>query len=232
MLKKLRSAEPSDTSRVAQASEKESLVNPQQPPRLRARLRITSDLGRPLHETFRDSPSPPRTSNSALPTDRPRMPTVNINPDIDSIFNNRTEDIKHGVNTVLGSDSAFMRAARSSSVEVQPTAGNIAAIAVQQDSSLVEPPGMTENIIQLFIAGHNMANEMRAQHRQQIRNDRAGGTRTPSQIPTAFQQMIALSQGRLMEPPSQAPVHNPDPLGLSRTPVFLLDQPWSHYRLK
>ena len=99
------------------------------------------------------------------------MPTVNINPDINNSFNNRTEDTNHGVNTVPGSDSAFMRAARSSSVEVQPTAGNIAAIAVQQDSSLVEPPGMTENIIQLFIAGHNMANEMRAQHRQQIRND-------------------------------------------------------------
>ena len=142
------------------------------------------------------------------------MPTVNINPDIDSIFNNRTEDIKHGVNTVLGSDSAFMRAARSSSVEVQPTAGNIAATAAQQSSSVVEPPGMTDVIIQQFIAGHNMANEMRAQGRQQIRNDRAGGTRTPSQIPTAFQQMIALSQGRPMEPPSQAPVHNLDPLGL------------------
>ena len=54
---------------------------------------------------------------------------------------------------------------------------------------------------------------MGAQHRQQIRNDRAGGTRTPSQIPTAFQQMTALSQGR-HGPASQAPVHNPDPLGL------------------
>ena len=31
---------------------------------------------------------------------------------------------------------------------------------------------------------------------------------------TALQQMIALSQGRPMEPPSQAPVHIPDPLGL------------------
>ena len=99
-------------------------------------------------------------------------------------------------------------------MEIQPTAGNIAATAAQQSSSLVEPPGMTDNIIQQFIAGHNMANEMRAQHRQQIRNDRAGGTRTPSQIPAAFQQMIALRQGRPMEPPSQAPVHNPDPLGL------------------
>ena len=98
-------------------------------------------------------------------------------------------------------------------MEVQPTAGNIAAAAVQQNSSLVEPPGMTDNIIQHFIAGHNMANEMRAQHRQQLRNDRAGGTRTPSQIPTALQQMTALSQGRPMESPSQAPVHNPDPLG-------------------
>ena len=46
------SAESSDTSRVAQASAQKSPVNPQQPPRLRARLRITSDLGRPLHETF------------------------------------------------------------------------------------------------------------------------------------------------------------------------------------
>ena len=91
------SAEPSDTSRVAQASEQESPVNPQQPPRLRARLRITSDLGRPFHETFRDSPSPPRNSTSALPTDRPRMPTVDINPGIDSIVNSRTEDINHGV---------------------------------------------------------------------------------------------------------------------------------------
>ena len=135
---------------------------------------------------------------------------MHINPD--SIFNSRTEDISHGVNTVHGSDSAFMRAARSSSVEVQPTAGNIATAAVQHPS-LVEPPRMTDNIIKQFIAGHNMANEMRAQHRQQIRNDRAGGTRTFSQIPTAFQQMTALSQGRPMEPPTQAPVHNPDPLG-------------------
>ena len=195
-------AEPSDTSRVAQASEQESPVNPQQPPRLWARLTITSDLGRPLHETYRVSPSPPRNSNSALPTDRRRM---HINPD--SIFNNRTEDINHGVNTVHGSDSEFMRAARSSSVEVQPAAGNIAATAAQHPS-LAEPPGMTDNITQQFIAGHNMANEMRAQHRQQIRNDRAGGARTPSQIPTAFQQMIALSQGRPMESPTQAAVHN------------------------
>ena len=75
------------------------------------------------------------------------MPTVNINPDTNSIFNNRTEDINHGVNAVRGSDSAFIRAARSSSVEVQPTAGNIAATAVQQNASLVEPPGMTDNII-------------------------------------------------------------------------------------
>ena len=72
---------------------------------------------------------------------------------------------------------------------------------------------MTDNIIQQFIAGHNMAKEMRAQHRQQIWSDRDGGTRTPSQIPTAFQQMVALSQRPLMEPPSQTPVHNPDPLG-------------------
>ena len=205
------SAESSDTSRVAQASEPGSPVNPQQPPRLWARQRITSDRGRLLRETYRDSPSPPRNSNSALPTDRPRL---HINPDISSIFNNRTEDINHGVNTVHGSDSAFMRAARSSSVEVPPTAGIIAATAVQQSPSLVEPPRMTDNIIQQLIAGHNMANEMRAQHRQQIRNGRAGGTRTPSQIPTAFQQMTALSQGRPMEPPSQAPVHNLDPLGL------------------
>ena len=39
------SAESSDTSRVAQASEQGSPVKPQQPPRLRARQRITSDLG-------------------------------------------------------------------------------------------------------------------------------------------------------------------------------------------
>ena len=106
-----------------------------------------------------------------------------------------------------------MRAARSSSVEVQPTAGNIAAGSIQHPS-LAEPPGTEDNMIQQFIAGHNMANEMRAQHRQQIRNDRAGGTRTPSQIPIAFQQMIALSQGRLMEPATQAPVHNLDLLRL------------------
>ena len=160
-------------SRVAQASEQGSPVNPQQPPRLRPRLRITSDLGRPLHERFRGSPSPPRSSNSALPNDRPRMP---INPD--SIFNNHG-DTNHGVNTVHGSDSAFMRAASSSSVEVQPTAGDIAARTIQ-NPSLVEPPGIADNMIQQFIAGHNMANEMRAQHRQQVRNDRAGGTRTPS----------------------------------------------------
>ena len=74
---------------------------------------------------------------------------------------------------------------------------------------------MTDNIIQQVIAGHNMANEMRAQHRQQVRNDRAGGTRTLSHmVPTALQQMTALSQGRPMEPPLQASVHNPDPLGL------------------
>ena len=186
MSKKLRSAESSDTSRIAQASEQGSLVNPQQPPRLRPRLRITSDLGRPLHEMFRDSPSPPRNSNSALPNDRPSM---SINPD--SIFNNRTGDINHGVNTVHGSGSAFMRAARSSSVEVQPATGDIAARTVQ-NASLVEPPGIADNMIQQFIAGHNMANEMRAQHRQQVRNDRAGGTRTPSQIPIAFQQMTSL----------------------------------------
>ena len=131
---------------------------------------------------------------------------MHINPD--SILNNRTGDINHGVNTGHGSDSAFMRAARSSSVEVQPTVGNIAAGSVQHPS-LVEPPGMADKMIQQFIAGHNLANEMRAQHRQQIRNDRAGGTRTPSQIPIAFQQMTALSQGRPMEPPAQAPVHNP-----------------------
>ena len=204
-------------------------MNPQQPPRLRARLRITSDLGRPLHETYRDSPSLPRNSNSALPIDRPRM---HINPDINSIFNSRTEDVNHCVNIVHGSDSAFMRATRPSSVEVQPTAGNIAATAVQHHPSLVEPPGMTDNIIQHFIAGHNMANEMRAQHGQQIRNDRAGGTRTPSQVPTAFQQMTALSLGRLMEPPTQAPVHNLDPLGLFQILVCLQDQSWSHNRLK
>ena len=56
------SAESSDTRRVAQAREQERPVNPKQSPRLRARLRITSDLGRPLHETFRDSPSPPKNS--------------------------------------------------------------------------------------------------------------------------------------------------------------------------
>ena len=144
--------------------------------------------------------------DSALPTDRSRMP---INPD--SIFNNRTEDISHGVNTVHGSDAALMRAARSSSVEVQPTAGNIAAGSIQHPS-LAEPPGTEDNMIQQFIAGHNLANEMRAQHRrQQIRNDRAGGTRTPSQIPIAFQPTTALSQGRPVELATQAPVHNPDP---------------------
>ena len=70
-------------------------------------------------------------------------------------------------------------------------------------------------MIQQFIAGNLMANEMRTQHRQQLRNNRAGGTRTPSHvIPTAFQQMTALSQGQPIEPPAQMPVHNPDPLGL------------------
>ena len=106
-----------------------------------------------------------------------------------------------------------MRAARSSSVEVQPTAGDIAARTVQ-NPSLVELPGMADNMTQQFIAGHSMANEMRAQHRQQVRNDRAGGTRTPSQIPTAFQQMTSLSQGRPVEPTTQASVSNHDPLGL------------------
>ena len=182
---------------------------------------MTSDLGRPLEETFRESPSPPRNLPATLPTDRPRMPTVSTNHCINGIFGNRTEDTNHGVNTVPGSDSAIKRAAGSSSVEAQPAAGNIAA-AVQQTSSLVEPPRMTDNINQQFIAGRNMANEMRAQHRQQVRNDRAGGTRTPSHtVPTAFQQMTALSQGRLMEPPVQAPVHNLDPLGfLSNSSLF------------
>ena len=91
---------------------------------------------------------------------------MHINPD--SIFNNRTEDINRGVNTVHGSDSAFMRAARSSSVEVQPTAGNIATGFVQHPS-LVEPPGMADNMIQQVIAGHNMANETRAQHTANFR---------------------------------------------------------------
>ena len=72
---------------------------------------------------------------------------------------------------------------------------------------------MADNMIQLFIAGHNMANEMGAQHRQQVRNDRAGGTRIFSQIPAAFQQMTSLSQGRPMEPLTQASVSNHDPLG-------------------
>ena len=149
------------------------------------------------------------------------MPAVNTNHGTNSIFSIRTEDINHGVNTVPGSDSATMRAARSSSVEAKPIAGNIAA-AVQQTSSLVEPTRMTDNIIQQFIAGHNIANEMRAQHGQQVRHDRAGGTRTPSHtVPTAFQQMTALSQGRPMEPPVQAPVHNLDPLGfLSNSSLF------------
>ena len=103
-----------------------------------------------------------------------------------------------------------MRAARSRSVEVQPTTGDIAARTVQ-NPSLVEPPGIAGNMIQQFIAGHSMANEI---HMQQVRNDRAGGTRTPSQIPTAFQQMTSLSQGRPMEPITQASVSNHDPLGL------------------
>ena len=157
-------AESSDTSRIAQASDQESPIHPPQPPRLRSRLRITSDLGRPLHETFRDSLSPPRNLPDTLPADRPRMPTVNTNRGINSIFSNRAEDINHGVNTVPGSDSAFRRAARSSSVEAQPTAGTIAP-AVQQTPSLVEPPRMTDNTVQQFIAGHNVANDMRARHR-------------------------------------------------------------------
>ena len=204
------SAESSDTSRVAQASEQESLVNPQQPPRLRPRLGSTSDLGRPFHEISEDTLALPRNPHAALPTDRSRMPIANTNHGINSIFSNRTEDI-NDVNTAPCSDSAFMRAARSSSVEAQPIAGNIAA-AVQQTTSLVEPPRMTDNIIQQSIAGYNMANEIGAQQRH--RNDRAGGTRTPSHtVPTALHRMIALSQGRHLEPPLQAPVHNPDPLG-------------------
>ena len=56
---------------------------------------------------------------------------------------------------------------------------------------------------------------MRAQHRQQVRDARAGGTRTPSHtVPIAFQQTTALNQGRPMEPPVQIPVYNPAPLGL------------------
>ena len=77
------------------------------------------------------------------------MPTVNANHGINSIPSNRAEDINHGVNAVPGSDSAFMRAARSSSVEAQSTAGAI-ALAVQQIPSLVEPPRMTDNIIQQY----------------------------------------------------------------------------------
>ena len=109
-----------------------------------------------------------------------------------------------------------MRAARSSSAEAQPTAGNVAAATRQ--ISPAEPP-REDNMIQQFIAGNLMANEMRTQHRQQLRNNRAGGTRTPSHvIPTAFQQMTALSQGQPIEPPAQMPVHNPDPLGLFPNP--------------
>lgn len=66
---------------------------------------------------------------------------------------------------------------------------------------------------------------MRAQHKQQVRNDRAGGTRTPFHtVLIAFQQMVALSQGRPMEPPVQAPVHNLDPLGLFAGSVMVPQQ--------
>ena len=175
------SAESPDASRVAQASDQESNMHPPQP-RLRPRLRITSDLGRHLHVT-KLLGNHLRLQGThlirTLPTDRPRMPTLNTNRGINSFFSNRAEDINHGVNAVPGSDSAFMRAARSSSAEAQPTAGTIAP-AVQHAPSLVEPPRMTDNIIQQFIAGHNMANDMRAWHRQQVKNARAGGTRTPS----------------------------------------------------
>ena len=181
------SAESSDTSRVAQASEQAIPTNPQQPPRLRPRLRITSDLGPPLDALHAESPSPPRNMPATLPRE-PHEPSANTNHGSTSIFGNPVGDTNHGAVLNPIPDSAFMRAARSSSAEAQPTAGNVAA-ATRQISPAELP--REDNMIQQFIAGHNMANEMRAQHRQQIRNDRAGGTRTPSQIPTASQQMTA-----------------------------------------
>ena len=207
------SAESSDTSRVAQASEQAIPTNPQQPPRLRPRLRITSDLGPPLQEIFRDSPSPPRNIPATLPRET-RETNPNTNHANASIFGHQMGDTNHGVNPNQVPDSAFMRAARSGSPEARtPTVGNVVVNGIQRTPQIGSSRG--DNTIQQFIAGHQMANEMRAQHRQQVRNDRAGGTRTSSQVvPTAFQNMTALSQGRLNEPPVQAPVHNPDPLGL------------------
>ena len=140
-----------------------------------------------------------------------REPSSNTNHANTSIFGNQMGGTNHGVNPNSVPDSAFMRAARSSSTEARPTVGNVV---VSQRISQVEPPRV-DNTIQQFIAGHQMANEMRAQHRQQVRNDRAGGVRTPSHaVPTAFRNINALNQGQLIEPPVQTPVHNPDPLGL------------------
>ena len=88
---------------------------------------------------------------------------------------------------VPGSDSAFMRAARSSSVEAPPIAGSI-ALAVQQIPSTVEGPRMTDNTVQQCIAGLTIANDMRVQYRQQVRNARAGGNTDPvNTVPIAFQ---------------------------------------------
>ena len=130
-------AESSDTSRAAQPSEQASPVNPTQPPRLRPRLRITSDLGRPLHEQYAESPSPPRNTPATLPRELPE-PSATTNHGNTSIFGNQMGNTNHGVNPNTVPDSAFMRAARSSSAEAQPFAGNVAA--VTQQTSPAEPP--------------------------------------------------------------------------------------------
>ena len=83
-------AESPDTSRAAQPSEQASPVNPTQPPRLRPRLRITSDLGRPLHEQYAESPSPPRNTPATLPREL-QEPSAITNHGNTSIFGIRWE---------------------------------------------------------------------------------------------------------------------------------------------
>ena len=133
-------------------------------------------------------------------------------------------DINHGVNlnppsnhagNMNGNESAFLRAARATSVTRQQVVTGTLNPASQQPAPLAEPSRINDHQLQQFISGHEMANAARLQHRLNARNSRTeGSVATRSDLPTTFQQVTAMRCTRPAESSSQQMSRDPDPWGI------------------
>ena len=94
-------------------------------------------------------------------------------------------DVNHGVNLNLpsnlagdvnGNGSAFLRAARATSVTRQQVVTGTLNPASQQPAPLAEPSRINYHQLQQLISGHEMAKAARLQHRLNARNSRTEGS--------------------------------------------------------